>query len=72
MQRSGQPESIRFEVRFEEKTYPGWYLLEDGELTASSTWGTKLTVAHALTAEALARILLREILDEAKSRGDIT
>ena len=70
-QQSWQPASIQFQINYGEKLYAGRYLFEDGELWVASNWGNKFTAAHALTADSLARVLLREIVDEAKARGEL-
>jgi hypothetical protein len=53
------------------KKYSAWYTIgRDNSITVTTaSWGSKYALLHASTPEVLAPILLRELLDAARSRG---
>ena len=65
-----QPPSIRITIKVEGRQIQGSYYVEGGMVTVASPWGRKSTQIGDSPAEVLARIMLREQFDAAKSRGD--
>lgn len=53
------------------KKYQAHYYVENNVVTVQSAYGSTSTQVGGSTAEVVARILLREILDGAKSRGEV-
>ena len=61
----------RYEVSFEHddgKTYTGSYTVESGVVTVTSSYGSKATQLGRTQAEQLARLMLRELVIDYKSR----
>lgn len=46
------------------QTYQGWYVVEQKVITVSTSWGEKSTQVGGLRPESLAKIMLRELVDE--------
>ena len=51
------------------KSYTGHYMVEKGMLTVSTLTGRKTTQLGGSTPASLARILLRELVEEERKRG---
>lgn len=59
--------SFPVSIELEGRTYSGRYRVERGVITVSTTSGSKTTQLGRLPEEALARLLLRELVDEGKA-----
>ena len=57
-------------IDYQGKQHRGSYYEERGMITVSSQYGSKTTQIGHSTAELLAATMLRELLDEAKHRGE--
>jgi hypothetical protein len=64
------PES-RVEIDFNGKTYSATYSVTSKVVTLNSSYGRRSTQIAGATAEIVARVLFREILEDAHSRGEI-
>jgi hypothetical protein len=72
MAEGSRPGSQPIEIEYDGKKYSGWYVVERGGICVSApTYGEKFAVLHASRPEWLADVMLRELLDDAKERGDL-
>ena len=58
-------------IEFEGKEYKGRYKVESKMVYATSAHGSKATQLGGSPAEVIARMLLRNILNDAKSQGTL-
>ena len=67
------PPPVHVEIEYDGKKYSGSYTVgRDNTITVTTaSWGSKYALRHASTPEVLAPILLRELVEEAKRRGDL-
>ena len=67
-----QPQEFKVDVEFEGKVYSAVYVVSSGTITVEAEYGS-LTTTHGggPNAKFTARQLFREILQDAKSRGDL-
>jgi len=67
------PPPVHVEIEYDGKNYSGWYTVgRDNTITVTTaSWGSKHALRHASTPDVLAPILLRELVEEAKRRGDL-
>jgi hypothetical protein len=65
------PISHSLSVEIDGKTYPGDYSVSSGVVTVQSMYGCGSTQIGGSTASSIARVLLREIVEGAKARGEI-
>jgi len=68
MARKRYVESERLEIEFEGETVIGWYKVIDGCVEVSSGHSSKATQVGRSPPEMLARIMLRELVQEERSR----
>ena len=66
-----QPQKSKVSVDFEGKRYSASYFVSSGAVTVESEYGSATTHWEGPKAEFMARQLLREIVHEAKSRGEL-
>ena len=66
-----QPQKSKVSVDVEGKRYSASYFVRSGTVNVESEYGSATTHWEGPKAEFMARQLLREILHEAKSRGDL-
>lgn len=59
--------STAVEIEVAGKMYRGFYRVEDGVITVSTTLGRKSTQLGRLQEHLLAQMLLRELVDEGKA-----
>jgi len=71
MPRTKHPTYVPISIEYDGKQYRASYYVEKEMVTLSSEWGSKSAVIHNSPEELLAKIMLREVLDAAKSRGDL-
>lgn len=62
---------VELSVEFEGKTYSARYSVSSSVVTVNSVYGSNSTQVGGSTAEIIARMLFREILQGAKSRGEL-
>lgn len=67
-----QQPSFEINVEFEGEQYWGTYSVSSGRVNVQSHYGSKSTQVGNSDAKTIAKMLLREILQEAKANGDIT
>lgn len=65
------PTYIPISIEYDGTQRRGSYYVEKKVVTVSAEWGTVSTQVGGSPAELLAKIMLREILDGAKARGDL-
>jgi hypothetical protein len=65
-----QPQSFEISIEFEGKNYTARYYVASNVVTVHSAFGTNSTHVGA-SAKFTAQILFREILQGAKSRGEL-
>jgi hypothetical protein len=70
MRKQKHPPFIPVSIEWEGKKYAGSYYVEKGMITVSGSWGQKSTQVGNSPPELLARIMLRELAQEAKARGE--
>jgi hypothetical protein len=58
-------------VEFDGKTYSAHYSVQAKVVTVESAYGSQSTQVGGATAEAVARMLFRELLAGARSRGEL-
>jgi hypothetical protein len=58
------PQYYKIEYEIDGNRHRGWYYVEDGLITVSTEFGRKCTQLGGMRAEALARMLLRELIRE--------
>jgi hypothetical protein len=66
-----QPERTEISVEIDGKRYSGSYSVSSGAVTVDSVHGGRKSTHVGASAEATARMLLREILQAAKDRGEL-
>ena len=66
-----QPQEFKVDVEFEGKVYSAVYVVSSGTITVEAEYGSLTTHGGGPNAKFTARQLLREILQDAKSRGDL-
>jgi hypothetical protein len=71
MRRTKYPKRFPISIEYDGKQYAASYYIEHGMVNLESQWGTKSAVIHNSLEEDLAKIMLREVLDAAKIRGDL-
>ena len=71
MRKSKNPTSRSITVEFEGKSYSATYSVAAKVVSVECPYGSRTTQVGRSTAEALARLLVREILAEAKSRREL-
>ena len=69
MRKKQRPPSIPVSIEWEGKKYSGSYYVEKKVITVSGDWGMKSTQVGHSPPELLAQIMLRELTQEAKARG---
>jgi len=69
--RKKQPQGSEISVEFEGKSYSGSYSVSLGAVTVQSAHGGPVSTHVGALAESTARMLLREILQAAKARGEL-
>ena len=65
-----QPPTFKIDNEFDGKRYEASYFVQSGAVTVNSAYGSMTTHVGG-KAEFTARMLLREILDGAKKRGQL-
>ena len=66
-----QPRSHEINLEFEGKNYSATYSVSSKVVEVDSMYGTTSTQIGGSTTEIIARTLFREILQDAKSRGEL-
>jgi len=66
-----QPQEFKVDVEFEGKVYSGVYVVSSGTITVEAEYGSLTTQAGGPNVKFMARQLFREILEGAKSRGEL-
>ena len=66
-----QPQEFKVDVEFEGKVYSAVYVVTSGTITVEAEYGSLTTYGRGPNAKFTARQLLREILQGAKSRGEL-
>ena len=66
-----QPQEFKVDVEFEGKVYSGVYVVSAGTITVEAEYGSLTTQAGGPNVKFMARQLFREILEGAKSRGEL-
>ncbi len=66
-----QPQSFEVDTVFEDKKYTASYTVSSKVVTVQSFYGSASTQVGGSGAPMVARILFREILQGAKSRGEL-
>lgn len=66
-----QPQEFKVDVDFEGKIYSAVYIVSTGTITVQTEYGSLTTHGSGPNIKFLARQLLREILQGAKSRGEL-
>ena len=66
-----QPQRFEVSLEFEGKTHTASYFVQSKVVTVESAYGSNATQVRGSPAHSFARILFREILQGAKSRGEL-
>ena len=66
-----QPLKFKVDVEFEGKVYSAVYVVSSGTITVKAEYGSLTTHGGGPNVKFMARQLLREILEGAKSRGEL-
>jgi hypothetical protein len=66
------PQSSKISIEFDGKNYSATYSVASKVVTVHSFYGSRATQGGGSGATAVARMLLREILQGAKERGELT
>jgi hypothetical protein len=66
-----QPQEFKVDVEFEGKVYSAVYVVSAGTITVQAEYGSLTTHGSGPNIKFLARQLLRDILQGAKSRGEL-
>ena len=72
MRKTKYPTHVPISIEYDGKQYAASYYVEKGMVTLwSAVWGSKSAVIHQSPEQLLAEIMLREVLDAAKGRGEL-